>query len=39
MQTIDLTKTAKNVLDIEAKAILRIKDNLDIKQIIKEDSK
>ncbi|MGN1124914.1 MAG: SIS domain-containing protein [Candidatus Gastranaerophilaceae bacterium] len=32
MQTIDLTKTAKNVLDIEAKAILRIKDNLDIKQ-------
>lgn len=28
METLNLTQTAKNVLDIEAQAILRIKDNL-----------
>lgn len=32
MKTLDLTQTAKKVLDIEAQAILRIKNNLDEKQ-------
>ena len=32
MKTLNLIDTAKNVLDIEAKAILRIKDNMDIAQ-------
>lgn len=32
MKTLNLTDTAKNVLDIEAKSILRIKDNLDEKE-------
>lgn len=33
MQTINLTDTAKKVLDIEAKAILRTKENLDSTQL------
>ena len=33
MQTINLTDTAKKVLDIEAKAILRTKDNLNETQL------
>lgn len=33
MQTINLTDTAKKVLDIEAKAILRTKENLDAVQL------
>lgn len=32
METLNLTDTAKNVLDIEAQSILRIKENLDEKQ-------
>lgn len=32
MKTLDLTQTAKKVLDIEAQAILRIRNNLDEKQ-------
>jgi len=32
MKTLNLTDTAKNVLDIEAKSILRIKENLDEKE-------
>ncbi len=35
MQTLNLTDTAKSVLDIEAQAILRIKDNLDEKELIR----